>query len=160
MRGKSKKPLLLILIIQLAILSCAFGGTYAKYTTSLTGTASARVAKFDISTLVSEGQENDFSFSTDDTTATYSFTVMSDSEVAVEYDVVIICSETLPNSISLTLDGKSPIVNGTTYTFETVGTFTAEGGENTHTLTIRIENFEYRVNQNGIVVQVVARQVA
>ncbi len=133
-------------------------GVFARYGTSGWGADGARVAKFNVSTFVREGQESNLSLSTGTPSATYSFTVKSGSEVAVEYDVVLKFPQILPDGIKLTLDGKTPSVQDTIYTFENVGTFSANGGEKEHTLTIT-SDLIYRVSQSGITVQVVARQI-
>ncbi len=132
-------------------------GVFARYGTSGWGADGARVAKFNVSVSVPEGQES-ISLSTGTPSATYSFTVKSGSEVAVEYDVVLKFPQILPDGIKLTLDGKTPSVQDTIYTFENVGTFSANGGEKVHTLTIT-SDLIYRVSQSGITVQVVARQI-
>lgn len=65
-------------------------GLYARYATEATGSAGARVAKFD----VASEEKSEFSINLDfydpaKQTASIQFAVTSSSEVAVEYDVVL-----------------------------------------------------------------------
>ncbi len=157
----------------ICIISCILLSSYlasdvwARYFTVVSGSGSVSVAKWDVATSVAEGQSTAFSLSNGSESATYSFAVTSRGEVALEYDVVLIFPEALtdPACISFIMqdmDGNSVTAStedGKVYTFSNIGTFTANGGMNNHTLTIRANNFIYRINQSEIVVKIVARQV-
>ena len=126
------------------------GGLYARYTTSASGSDSARVARFEITgggnwTDSTENIDLDLNFfDPNKTSASLNFTISSASEVAVKYDVVI-TMPTLPNDcdyswLEIKLGDKSPSVNGNVYTFSGVGTFAPNysGAPSEHTLTFAI----------------------
>lgn len=128
------------------------GGLYARYTTSASGSDSARVASFHIE---SDGNWTGSSESVDlelnffdpaKLTDSLSFEISSASEVAVQYDVVI-TMPTLPNEcdyswLEIKLGEATPSsVNGNVYTFSGVGTFAPNysGAPSEHTLTFAIK---------------------
>lgn len=126
------------------------GGLYARYTTSASGSDSARVARFEITgggnwTDSTENIDLDLNFfDPNKTSASLDFTISSASEVAVKYDVVI-TMPTLPNDcdyswLEIKLDGKEPTAEGNVYTFSGVGTFAPNysGAPSEHTLTFAI----------------------
>ena len=127
------------------------GGLYARYTTSASGSDSARVARFEITgggnwTDSTENIDLDLNFfDPNKTSASLDFTISSASEVAVEYDVVI-TMPTLPNEcdyswLEIKLGEATPSsVNGNVYTFSGVGTFAPNysGAPSEHTLTFAI----------------------
>ena len=116
----------------------------AKYVTSASSSDSARVAKFSVSAASTgdSATSREYTLNSTTTTATYDFTVTSDSEVATTYDVKV----TVPSA----LDGVTPTLTKNsedatsarsaawdattkTYTFTAVGTMAA-GTSNTDTL--------------------------
>ena len=70
--------LLLLTMISVHLTS----GLYARYTTTATGSDSARVAKFKVECTVAENI-------TDDKEGTFTVTVQNLSEVAIEYDILV-----------------------------------------------------------------------
>lgn len=71
----------------------------------------------------------------------FSFTVSnqgtgSPSEVAIKYDIVVTLKESLPDGVSMKLDGKEVSPDGLTYTFSNAGTFEANNADiHSHILT-------------------------
>lgn len=71
----------------------------------------------------------------------FSFTVSnqgtgSPSEVAIKYDIVVTLKESLPDGVSMKLDGKEVSPDGLTYTFSNAGAFEANSSaKHSHILT-------------------------
>ncbi len=142
-------------------------GAFARYRSSVWSADRARVAKFDVSAVCTlEATDLEFALSSESPTASYPFSVTSESEVALSYDVVVTLPSPLPSYISLTIpsaDGETltpTSSDGLRYTFSNVGSFTASGGTNTHTLTVCAANFDNDVSLSDVQVQVVATQTA
>ncbi len=134
------------------------GGLYARYTTSASGSDSARVARFEITgggnwTDSTENIDLDLNFfDPNKTSASLDFTISSASEVAVEYDVVITMPTLSNNSDyqewlkielkkgedileTLTADDESTVV----FTFDNVGEFAPnQSGAHAYTLVFSI----------------------
>ena len=121
-------------------------GLYARYATEATGSAGARVAKFD----VASEEKSEFSIDLDfydpaKQTASIQFEVTSSSEVAVEYDVVLELPEDI---ISLINSGVLIIKMGdnavyvdtanNTVTFEGESFSPSEKVTQQHTITLSI----------------------
>lgn len=121
-------------------------GLYARYATEATGSAGARVAKFD----VASEEKSEFSINLDfydpaKQTASIQFEVTSSSEVAVEYDVVLELPEEI---ISLINSGVLIIKMGdnavyvdtanNTVTFEGESFSPSEKVTQQHTITLSI----------------------
>ena len=121
-------------------------GLYARYATEATGSAGARVAKFD----VASEEKSEFSIDLDfydpaKQTASIQFEVTSSSEVAVEYDVVLELPEEI---ISLINSGVLIIKMGdndvyvdtanNTVTFEGESFSPSEKVTQQHTITLSI----------------------
>ena len=147
--------LLLLTMISIHITS----GLYARYTTTASGSASARVAKFDVNASLSEDVIVDCS--ANETSGEYQITIENNSEVAIKYILYVTLKSKDPN---LTVDGTD--LNGTmtdveynrnenneeiitttaypsTFTFEKKIWFTrnnplAPGAKREHNLTIEI----------------------
>lgn len=99
------------------------GITFSSYVTTVTGGESARVARFEVKAESIQG--NSFMLTPGEaiSTQTYNLRVESDSEVAVEYDIVL---KNVPVGISVKLGSKTlqADANGE-IRFEKVGTFAA-----------------------------------
>lgn len=95
----------LILLLMTMISVHMTSGLYARYTTSASGTDSARVAKFDVDSAVSRNDDG-----------TYTLTVTNKSEVAVEYSIVV----EMNDHWSVTVDGEkmTPATGTASVTFE------------------------------------------
>jgi hypothetical protein len=116
----------LALLFLFSLSSYFTGGLYARYTTSVVGEDTARVARFDVSNEIStENASINLNFyDPAKLTDTVQFRVESSSEVAVEYTVIV----TLPEAnvdydvwldVALTGDdGITQTKTGNTYVFE------------------------------------------
>lgn len=128
------------------------GGLYARYTTSASGSDSARVAIFQIQGENSweQGTEVDLNlnfFDPTQATDTLSFAITSASEVAVRYSVEIVMPEKDKNGntidykwLTVTVDGATPVTSeANVFTIANVGTFSPnDGSKHEHTLTFTI----------------------
>ena len=133
------------------------GGLYARYTTSASGSDSARVARFEITGVDSWTNQGEIDldlnfFDPNKTSASLDFTISSASEVAVKYDVVITMPTLSNNSDyqewlkielkegenilkTLTADDESTVV----FTFDDVGEFAPnQSGAHAYTLVFSI----------------------
>ena len=115
----------LALLFLFSLSSYFTGGLYARYTTSVVGEDTARVARFDVSNEIStENASIDLNFyDPAKLTDTVQFQVKSSSEVAIEYTVIV----TLPEAkvdydlwldVALAGDGITQTKTGNTYVFE------------------------------------------
>ncbi len=137
----------------------------ARYISTNSSSDGARVAVFDVSSDFTGATEN-ITLSYNSVSAEYPFNVTSESEVSVEYDVVL----TLPDNMAdndvfeFTLankdnDIKTPTRVGNVYTFENVDTFSA--GNGTHNLKLKITALSVQYEYIGVNIkaEVVARQI-
>ncbi len=120
------------------------GVTFAKYTSTASGSDSARVAKWGVvvapvadDTTVTINEENE---STEDQSRSYEFTVTSEAEVSLEYKLEVVFPEALPTGLSIQMDDKDATATSadkTTFTFAG-GTIAAGDSDKTreHTLTV------------------------
>ena len=81
------------------------GYTYAAYTTYAAAQDSARVAKFRVEMTGGDKKNLSLDGIEDKPTDSYSFTVKSDSEVAVDADLVLTLSQALPEGVTMTFVG-------------------------------------------------------
>lgn len=142
---------ILIFIVCLVMVSTSMSsGLYAKYVTFDSASDSARVAKFNvtISDITAHGSNKLVTFIDSDVSAgtSYSFSISSNSEVAVSYKIVVSFSGTsAPEWLgSLLLDGKTaPTTHGANggryeYVFSNVGNFPAAVQSSaSHTITLK-----------------------
>ncbi len=174
-KNRKKRVGTMSVVILSAFAVAAIGFTGARYYSELKGTGSVGIAKFSVTVGAPISDGGDLGMGEtpkltwyDETNAGYSFSVTSNSEVAVSYDVVVKMNKALPNGVALSINGideveiaaSDPTVTTerVIYTFKNVGKFTADGGAKNHTLKISLgESFD-RVNETGITVQVVAEQ--
>ncbi len=159
-----KKQTVILVVLITALLSClGVALTSAKYSSQISGTATVQTAKFDV--FVS-GEPTNFSLNAYNDTGYFEFKVISNSEVALSYEVVLTLPTdvTLPDGVSFTLTvGETtltPTSNANVYTFSnaSVLAFSASGGTIEHTLTVKSNNFTSDVNIQGIKIDVVATQ--
>ncbi len=126
-------------------------GLYARYATEATGSAGARVAKFNVA---SETGGVELSIDLDfydpaKQTDSIAFEVTSSSEVAVEYDVVLELPEDIISLINsgvliIKMDGNAPDGDNIdtanyTVTFEGKSFSPSENVTQTHTITLSIQ---------------------
>lgn len=159
---ENRKPHMIVLrlaavLLVLVMLSTSMvAGRYARYVTTATASDSARVAKYDIS--VASPSPNSLTMS-QDASVEYNFTVTSNSEVSVEYDLIITLPTALPSGVTVTLtgNGKNIGLNPGTNECKNVGTFSPQGG--THTYTIIFAANEAIGSISPISIRVDTRQV-
>lgn len=149
-----------VLLVFVMLSTSLVAGRYARYSTTVTASDSARVAGYQIS--VSSSSGNDITLSTE-SPASYTFSVASASEVAVEYDLIITLPKALPGGVSLSLtQGETGIAltpENNTYTATKAGTFSAQGGAHEYTLTFTATQPVGADTLESISVRVDARQV-
>lgn len=107
----SKPALLSCLLIAALLLSCV---SLARYIALSSERTSARVAKFSVSAVKMNGQEDIIPLDAmESNNGTYTFTVYNDSEVSVNYSIVI---RDLPDGVDVAIDGERLNVENKTAT--------------------------------------------
>lgn len=148
----------LLILVMLSISMVA--GRYARYTTTATASDSARAAKYHIA--IDPGADDSITLSPD-SPASYTFSVTSSSEVAVEYDLRILLPQALPDGIEISLTRDATAIALTSesnqYTAVNAGTFSPQGGTHTYTLTFAATKPIGAETMSGISIGVDARQV-
>lgn len=153
----------------LALCGCALvllaavstGITTSKMRSDAAASDGARAAKFEVTATA----DNNTSLTLDSTNleCKYAFTVTSESEVTVTYDVIVTLPKELPNGVHMTLGGKSGnTTDGKTYTFSKAGDLKADSEGNTcsHELVFTAEEGMTDVSKlEDITVTVRAEQV-
>ena len=121
------------------------GGLYARYTSSASGSDSARVARFDVSIgLPSETKFDLNCYDAAKQSISYQIEVAptAKNEVAVQYSLVVTFAEAPPSWLVLSIPGKSApsVTDGrTVYTFANIGTFSPpSSAPQTFTLTVKV----------------------
>ncbi len=145
-------PYLLMAVVLTTLVS------FSRYTSTGSATAYANLADWDVRASSADHAPGEFYLTKDEPTGIWELSVTNAGGVSVEYDVVVVFPEALPDSIKLTLDGIYPVADGKTYTFVNAGTIPVGGGRKTHTLTITARDFYSAIDQTGIEVSVAARQ--
>lgn len=116
-KGKKTRVPLSVWLCYLLIAALVFtGGSLARYTSTASGTATARVARFDMATAVVDGQATNIELQAGDadSTGAYSFTVTNNSEVLVEYRVIV---KNVPANVCAVLNGITMTSTGTDLVF-------------------------------------------
>lgn len=161
-------PLSVYLVYLIMCILLLTGVTYSGYITGMTESDAASVASglteivFDSDTVIEmeyqAGEGNEV-------TENYNFTVSNGkSEVAVQYDIVVTLERTLPDGISVKLDGINCSGNNSNkYTFSDIGSFTAgEKKTNSHCLTFtgNFDVYQMQVETEiPVKISVYARQI-
>lgn len=108
------------------------GVTLSKMVSTATGSASAQVAAFIVE--AEEGMPSDLTIdcAEADKTASYTFAVTNTkdgktAEVSVKYDLIVTLPDALPESLTMTVDGKEGTASedGLVYTFADIETLPA-----------------------------------
>lgn len=134
-KNKFHLPLHAYLLYLLMATVLFTGVTIARFTTSVSGSSAARVARFEVSADTNAPATAVLDCAGANTSVSYDLTVTSESEVTVKYDVIVKLGKALSTGVTMTLGGKAPSsVSGSTYTFTDVGTIAAGGGEKTHAM--------------------------
>lgn len=117
----------------LLVVTLAVGTSIARYSSSASGDAAARVAKFEMATAVADGQPGSIGLQAGkaDSEGTYSFTVTNNSEVLVKYNVIV---KNVPANVCAVLNGTTLTANGT-HDLVFAAKELAIGGTDTCTLT-------------------------
>jgi len=141
----------------------------SKYESTVVGISSATVAKFDVRMEVSQNTELQLDYTnTEKQTASYSFSVIGESEVTVLYDVIVELPDDWPLTVSMKLFQKIgdkevemqlASKNGNIYTW--TNTFEISEGETKHDYVLQF-SFDSAVDNNrtleGIKILVNAQQ--
>lgn len=150
--GSWMMRLVAVLICFLLVSFHLMTGLYAKYSSTATGSDSARVAKFQV---VVTGDAANISVACTQMPgdeAVYAITVENDSEVAVKYDVIVTLFTAIPG-VSLTLDGETGTQIGSDPTqlkFENLGQFTPnDPTAKEHTLTFQVNWNDFTAAKTG-----------
>ena len=150
--------LLLLVLMSTSIVS----GRFARYASSATASSSARAAKYDISVSADSTSWIDLDPNSS-ASASYGFSVISGSEVTVEYDLIVVFKKALPEGIVLSLIRGDEEIDLTysdnTYTAKKAGTFDPQGGTHAYTLTFTAEKPVGADKLESIAIRVDARQV-
>lgn len=135
-----------ILFCLVLITTALMSGLFARYCSTAEGRDTARVAKFDVSSLLlpalAEGKEQHqvdvVCAQAKEESGVFQLTVTSDSEVAVQYALEITFDSDIPDGVSVTLD-DTPVEleeNSLAWRKEAAGTFPpGMGNTKDHTLT-------------------------
>ena len=124
MKNKNKVniPLFLagILFCLTLISSSLTSNLIAKYSTTASGSDSARVAKFDVGT-TENNQSTNIALAAGDSSSIgkYNFTITNNSEVAVKYSIIV---KNVPNQVKVIYNGTQRISTGS-------GDLTFDAGE-------------------------------
>ena len=143
--GKQLPVFCIILAIILLVLIVGTGYAAAGFRTEAQGSASAEIAVYSLSVEDLTKQDLEIDCNTDNTSASYRFTVSNEenqvvSQINVEYSIQISLSEAIPKGVAVSLDGESasPRLDGLKYLFHDADPwqFTANSpSTNIHTLT-------------------------
>lgn len=153
----------------LLIASLLFTGvTFAKFTSVSTGSDTAKVASFDVRTEYTDKDIN-ITFADSENTASDSFplTVISNSEVAVEYDIQLSWSSTLSSQIEINVGidgGASQQISTSPIVFSNIGEFAPTDTElrNEHNFNITVtkaDGSSEEITVPDITIEVIARQI-
>lgn len=161
--------LMVVAVLLVAVIGSSLGtaNLMAQYTTSTTGTDSARVARYvGLDIIPSDGNTPKI-LDADTAEATYDFLVenIEENETAIAYDVVITVPSPL-QGVALTVKNGGNAVKGTvsadglTYTFKNVGSFAAgEQGRQKATVVFTRQEGAVNANWNKISIAVNAAQI-
>ncbi len=156
------------------IISCILLSAYlvsdvwARYSTQSSGSASARVAKWDIQINALPSEDMTFLGNMDDEmkeSLSYNFSVSSNSEVSAKYYITVEFSGRLDSAVDLDIDGiaGTPNEGRTVFTFANDWTFAPGSHSRDHTLTLTRTYFQNgQIPENfdgvGVSISVIAEQ--
>ncbi len=145
MSGRKKKNVNIpmraaLILLCLTLISIRLtGGLYARYTAMAGGDDSARVAKFDVQVSLSDGIQ----LSNAQKSGEYTITVTNNSEVAIEYTLVLSFTEAVPSGLSAELDGNIGLVEGSSIKFPAKSSLAPGVSSNSHTLTLSVADGQW-----------------
>ncbi len=157
-----------------SLLSLCVVGVFARYTSTMTGTLSLRVAKWDVKLLDVENPTTKMDFNSSGESVTtetvgYVFSIESKSEVAVEYSVKLTFNNAPPANVHLWIDDESKAIscNGEQTEFIFSGYEYAIGnGAKTHTLYVAVDYvkddklIDFNTFRDTVSVNIIAEQKA
>ena len=155
----------LVLLCATLISFSLTGGLFARYTTSASASDSARVARFDVTFLdVTENAMVLNSYDPTKLSASTEFTISSNSEVAISYGVIIELPQSLPEYVTITVDGTTATgvdALSKVFTFDELGSFAPGENEATHTVTFEVDPAwqEADLSYSEVSVRVYAEQI-
>lgn len=141
MGGKTNRkvniPMCVALVLLCLVLVSAHltSGLFARYTSSSTGSDSARVAKFEVVTTGSTSGISVKTGTSDPDTTSYTITIENKSEVAVSYQLTPVLDDS-PAGVSAALDSNT-------------GELAAGAAPVTHTLTLSVDWAAFTQGQTG-----------
>ncbi|MBE5762192.1 MAG: hypothetical protein E7334_09365 [Clostridiales bacterium] len=122
--------------------------SFAGYASKAIGSDSARVAKFDVSVAAAQSNEDiELDLSEDSPSGTYAFTVTNNSEVAVNYTIVV---SGCPEGVEISVDDS--------HSLETPRTL-AIGAVHNRTLTFTPADDAEGVDPTSVSISIVAEQI-
>ena len=152
MKNKNKVniPLLLAgILFCLTLISISLtSNLIAKYSKTVSGSDSARVAKFDVGTTTnSQPDKIELVPGDSDSSGTYKFTISNNSEVVVKNTIIV---NNVPNQVTVTYKETQLISTGSVLTFDAgvldikgtetcILTFSALGGSETQVTQVKIQ---------------------
>ncbi len=131
-RGFSTSALIVYLLIAVTLTT---GVSFSRYTSTASGSDSARVAKFGVTASVENTAITVNSPNGEGGSA--KINVTNSSEVVIAYEVVVTLPKTLTSGMNLTLDGVNVTPSGNVYTFPVSGNL-GIGSTNEHNLTVTL----------------------
>lgn len=136
-----RRKIIDFLIIYFLVFTLNFTtNTFSKYIGRIEGNGRMDVAKWDVD-VDNEISTKSISLVSGNTTQEYTFDVISNSEIAAKYDIIL---TNVPNDVKVSLDGgtkKTP--NNNRVEFSDAGLFEANDSNNTNT---HILNFETTID--------------
>ncbi len=108
---------LALLTLVTSLISCCMLGVFAEYKTSVSGTASVSVAKFDVEIKDAPADSTTFELTEGGEGAEYPFTVVNHSDVSVNGTVRVDFTAAPAAGITMTVGEQSLNTDGTTTTF-------------------------------------------
>ncbi len=110
--------------------------TFSKYVGRIDGNGSMNVAKWDVS-VDDEISTKSISLVAGNTTQNYTFDVISNSEIAANYDIIL---TNVPNDVKVSIDsGTKKTPSNNRVEFLNAGSFNANDSSNTNTHTLNFE---------------------
>ena len=152
-RRNGTRSFFALVILFAALLVSASGVSFAKNLSSSTGGDNAQVSALIIDLRVSSSDNLTIDCGQEITTAEYNFTVTNTkdgktAETSFKYDVIVTFTETLPEGVSITVDGKVGAASSDRkkVTVKDVGSFAAGNSQtNDHILVFSVVNESFLV---------------
>ena len=152
-RRNGTRSFFALVILFAALLVSASGVSFAKNISSSTGGDNAQVSALIIDLRVSSSDNLTIDCGQEITTAEYNFTVTNTkdgktAETSFKYDVIVTFTETLPEGVSITVDGKVGAASSDRkkVTIKDVGRFAAGNSQtNDHILVFSVVNESFLV---------------